>query len=250
MKILATMTIAALATAALAQGIVYEPMPNVKPLPAAESKIDGRVTGLNATAYDALAEIRSRKLVVTDERVAPYLQAALLKDGKIDAAEADLLNELTQPQIRTINVSREGAAPTDPALVTGTTAGQAKKIYFETLFPAEGLAASLAKGESEWKALIISARTNDEREAQITRALAEKLEQPLKESSKANAYKPVALAITQYYNWTVAAGPDPDTVIAGRILVYRAAYTADMKADNVMPDFLYNWLKNPPKPAN
>jgi hypothetical protein len=250
MKIFSTLALMVIGTAAMAQGVVVETLPNVKPLPPAESGINGRVEGLNATAYDALAEIRSRKLVVTDERVAPYLQAALLKDGKIDAAEADLLNELTQPRIRSINVSREGSASTEPTLTTGNTGGLAKKIYFDTLYPAEELAASLAKGESEWKALIGSARTYDGREAQITQMLAEKLAQPLKESSSANAYKPVAQAITQYYNWSVAAGPDPDTVMDGRILVYRAAYTADMKADNVMPDFLYSWLKNPPKAAN
>lgn len=237
------------AASALAQGVFVEPMPNVKPLPAAESKIDGRVAGLNATASDALAEIRSKGLSVTDERVAPYLQAALLKDGKIDAAEADLLNEMTQPRIRSINITREGAKPTDPVLVAITTSGTAKKLYFDTLYPASELAATVAKGEQGWKGLILSARSNDGRETQITNFLAEKFGEAWKQSNVANAYKPTTELIAQYHKWSMDAGTDADTIMAGRIIVYRAAYTADMKHDNKMPDFLYNWLKQPPKPA-
>lgn len=78
---------------------------------------DGKVENLQSAAYAVLAQVRARapdaytvegRLTATE---IDALAAAIRKDGKTDFAELDLLQELTQFDIRGINVYAGAASP-------------------------------------------------------------------------------------------------------------------------------------------
>lgn len=73
-------------------------------------QIDRQVTGLNQDVVKALQAIRNPANATVAE--AQEVRTAILKDGTIDAAEADLIAELTHKDSRTISVSgKESATP-------------------------------------------------------------------------------------------------------------------------------------------
>lgn len=230
-------------SALLAQGRVIEtpaPLPTVKPATNA-IVLDRKVAGVNADTYAALQAIAAAERALPLETRATKVIEEVKKDGKVDAAEADLLIELADPATRQIRIARAGAAPDEVPVELPTLSYQAK-LLLGTLYPAEAMAAQLDSGAKGWKALIAAARSHPRGEEQVTAFLAARMSERWAQSTTANAYAPYVNFISPMLDWSRAAGPDPDDVQAGKILAYRASAVADRNAQGAIPDFLYTWF--------
>jgi len=90
------------------------------------SQINGRVTGLNQDVFKALQQVKNPQQMSSAE--AQKLKTAILKDGKIDANEQDLLEELTANQTQVRVEARRESNFNPSALNFKATQGEAKTI--------------------------------------------------------------------------------------------------------------------------
>lgn len=89
--------------------------------------IDGRVQGLNRDAFTALQGIRNPRQMTTTE--ARRLESAIMRDNRIDAAEQDLIQELTSGRSQTVQITAAASAGFNPsALAFGQAQGEARTV--------------------------------------------------------------------------------------------------------------------------
>lgn len=203
--------------------------------------IDGRVADLNAATYAAFQAIKQRNPGSLTEKDAKELAAAIMSDGKVDAAEIDLLTEMTQSQFRNIRVFAVGTAPTSDQFVqTFPTVGNAKKVLLNVLNPAPDLPVEWAKPDHGWNTLVADYKSSPAREAAVLGFVAGEMAKKWEASNMGNGYKPLRDEIANIYGLSNRPGSDTAT---GKMLLYRAVHKVDDDAQGQVPDLLYNWIR-------
>lgn len=235
------------ATPALAQSwgnsslaVLPERPPNLRPADA--SVADGRAkASAEVLAVIAAAKDRSTRVMqVTD---AANIRSLLLIDGTLDEAELDLLDELTASAIRAITVSplSGNAQP----VITGTVSGDTRRVLegpLEQRYRAMWDAKDPVEG---WMRLLREARRSDASHSRVRAFLATMTLQAARESTAANVYRPLTQLVAAFSSRNEKL-PLADRTL-GRRLQYEAFVDGDFFAGGQMPDFIYSWLKLPPK---
>lgn len=210
--------------------------------------IDGNVSGLNRDVFTALQKVKDPKNM--SETEAKDVRAAIMKDNKIDAAEADLLQELTQDKAVQVKVGAQKTSDFQPSdLNFGKTSGAAK-VTLETLTKPVDLN-QLWNGGAEGKRKLIDLYSiSPTTRQQVTQFVATKLKEAWNTSNIGNGYAPLRNLIAEAYSTVDKA--DPKTFNNGRNLLYDSMKSVDRSTNDSIPDFLYQWLKTatqkPPAP--
>lgn len=218
------------------------PLPRVKGTIAAPPQVaDGKVTDLNQPVFAALQEIKRLNPGSLTQANAMTLRAAIVKDDRIDAAEADLLFEITRSAFRNITVTPVGAPASDGAkTMTFPAVGNAKTVLLRTLNPEVDLDAAWANGSPGWSQIIAASLESPEQDARVLKFVQGKIAEQWELSNSGNGYKPLRDLIGRYYGFSNSAGANTN---AGRSLLYRACNGVDRAAADQLPDFFYNWLR-------
>jgi hypothetical protein len=207
----------------------------------AHAAIDGKVAGLNAATYAALKDIKARNPGALTEKSAQEIAAAIRKDGKVDAAETDLLEEMTQSMFRSITITPAGAvAGSTEKVVSYPISGNAKRVLQNVLNPPADLAAEWAKPNHGWNIIVADYKKNPERAAKVLAFVTEEMAKKWAVSNQANGYKPLRDQLGKLYGLSNSMGADTN---AGRELLYKAMNIVDRNAQDAVPDFLYNWVR-------
>lgn len=218
------------------------PLPRVKGAIAAPPQVaDGKVRELNQPVFVALQEIKRRNPGSLTQTDALNLRAAIVKDEKIDAAEADLLFEITRSAFRNVTVTPAGApASGGPSTMTFPAYGNAKTVLLQTLDPQLDLDAAWANGSPGWSKMIAASLESPEQDARVLKFVQGKVADQWEVSDQRNGYKPLRDLIARYYGFSNSAGAN---TTAGRSLFYRACDGVDQASGGQVPDFLYNWVR-------
>ena len=200
--------------------------------------IDGKVAGLNTSTFTAFQDIKKRNPGAFTEANANELKAAINKDGKIDDAERDLLEEMTQSQFRSITVTQEGSSTAK--VVSYPVSGNAKKVLQDTLNPPLNLEDAWSKGNAGFNDIIKAYKKSPIEEARVTNFVSGKLAQAWEQSNMGNGYKPLRDMIGRLYGFSNSTGSDTNT---GRTILYKSMNQLDRNAKDSIPDFLYNWVR-------
>ncbi len=202
--------------------------------------IDGKVAGMNADTFTAFQNIKKRNPGAMTQANAEELKLAILKDNKIDDAERDLLEEMTQSQFRSITVTIANAKPTDAKIVSYPVSGNAKKVLQDVLNPPADLAAEWGNGVAGWNIIVREYKKSAVEEVRVVNFVAGKLALQWEQSNMKNGYKPLRDEIAKRYGYSNSASADANS---GRTLLYKAMNQVDRNAKDAVPDFLYNWVR-------
>jgi hypothetical protein len=213
----------------------------------ADAPVDGKVIGLNRTAFDTLNAGRKANLNnAFSEAEARNLSAAIMKpqpgekEATIDPVESDLLRELTQSGFRAINVFVEGSNA--EKLTVYTTWGNARSLLRQTLATPFDLEAAWAAQASGFTVITNAYAASEHARAKIAPFVQAKLAAAWDKSSKENIYKPLRDETSKLYGYSGAAGGNASN---GRMMIYECLRDLDFDRDDAIPDFLYTWLKVP-----
>lgn len=222
--------------------LLLPPLPRVKgTIAKAPDTWDGKVVGLNAEVYDAYdAIIRNNPGALTAKN-AMTLREAVIKDDQIDAAEADLLAEMTQSQFRSITITKVGAAANASKLTRYPCSGLSKTILSQTLHPALDLTAAWSNGSAGWQEMVLESRKNQTEEQRVATFLEARVSEAWETSNQGNGYKPFRDMLSKRYGYTKAAGFPASHAASARKLMIDACTSVDRKSGDKMPDFLYTW---------
>jgi len=204
----------------------------------AYAAIDGKVAGLNETAFAALSTIKKRNPGSLTQVSAKELATAIMADQVVDDAERDLLEEMTQSQFRNITVTPVG--DTTRLVKTFPSVGNAKKVLRDVLNPELDLDAAWTQGAGGWRDMSLAFNKSLDQETRVVAFVQGKLAEQWEVSNLGNGYKPIRDMIGKLYGYSNAAGADTKT---GRTILYRAMNQLDRNASDAVPDFLYNWTR-------
>lgn len=200
--------------------------------------IDGRVSGLNRDAFQALQQVKNPQKMTEAE--AKSVRSAIMKDGRIDAAEKDLLQEMTHDSGK-IQVSAQATADFHPADLNFTSATGEAKDRLDILANTPNLN-TLWDGGSEGRRKLIDFYSISPATARrATQFVASKVNQAWQKSNLTNGYGPLRDLIGEAYGAIKDA--DPETNSKGRTMYYDAAKMVDQYAGDAIPDFVYNWIR-------
>lgn len=224
------------------------------PSPVVTPNQNGKVVGLNDPVYRELASLRMGNPSVMTEAEAHRLKAAVLKDGRIDDIERDLLEELVQTQFRSITIT-PATAPTSATprivLLTGASplpakvtcypiSGNAKRVLVDVLRPALDLNAAWGQAGPGWQAIVREYKLGPVQEARVLTFVKAKLDEEWKKSNTGNGFKPYRDLVGRLYGYGSASGAD---ATGTRTVLYKAANEHDKANGDKVPDFLYNWIR-------
>ncbi len=201
--------------------------------------VNGRVNGLNNNVYDTLKEIKSKNKGALNPNDATKIAQAVKQDNKIDAAEEDLLVELTQNNVRSIRVS----SSKNPANTVsfGTAVGKTQKMLQETLIPTSELEKLSGQGAAGIKKLVSVYQRSPADAERVVKALAKKGAEAWEKSAVTNAYAPLRDMISASYSGVKAL--EGESHDAGRDMLHQSIKQIDLKKGDAIPDFLYNWIR-------
>lgn len=201
--------------------------------------IDGRVNNLNADVFGALQSIRSRNSGSLTEADARQLSQAIKKDGTIDAAEQDLLTELTQSNVRAITIS-SAQSPAN-SVTFGTTSGRTRQVLQETQTPTAQLRALAQQGGNGIRELTKIYQRSPADAERVVNVLASQGMSAWEQSSVGNAYGPLRGMISAAYSGvSQLEGQDNSDA---RNMLHKAMNQIDRANNDAVPDFLYNWIR-------
>lgn len=204
----------------------------------AHAAIDGKVAGLNETAFAALSAVKQRNPGSLTQVDAQELASAMMADHIVDAPEKDLLEEMTQSQFRNITVTPMG--DNTRSVKTFPTVGNAKKVLLGVLNPRLDLNAAWSRGSGGWTEMCLEFKKGAEQEAPVVAFVQGKLAEQWEASNMSNGYKPIRDMIGKLYGYSNSAGADTKT---GRTILYRAMSQLDRSTSDAVPDFIYNWTR-------
>lgn len=213
--------------------------PNVRPADAKNS--DGRATASREViaVLTAATQRPPRPLLGPD---AIRIRDLVLADGKLDDAEFDLIDELSEHSIRTIRITP--ATGSSEPLFVGTASGETLRAFeaiFEQRYRAQWDAKDPVKG---WTELLREAKISQASHGRIRRFLGTITIPAAQQSTVANTYAPARKFISDYALRNEKLPLAERTL--GRRLAYEAMVDADIYVRGALPEFIYSWLKNPP----
>lgn len=201
--------------------------------------IDGKVTNLNQQVASTLQRVQRATPGKITEAGANEIKKAILQDNKIDAGEQDLLDELTQTDVKQITVFAAGS--NSPVAVTYPAPGKAKQILESTKFHRDNLDGLWNNGAEGFKQLSEIAARSPEENTRIVDFVASKLTTSWEQSNMGNRYQPLRTVISNAYGFAGSSGGD--NVNRGRNILHAAMQKVDKQAGDSIPDFLYNWVR-------
>lgn len=205
----------------------------------AHATIDGQVAGLKADTFAVLNTIKQRiRNGPMQELDALELKGAIMRDGKIDDAERDLLEELTHNLFRGITVTQAGSSTV--RVIVYPTIGPARQALQNTLSPPLNLEAKWAQGAAGWNEIVANYRKGAIEENRVVNFVSAKLGLDWAASNMGNSYKPLRDRIAQLYGYSGTPGVDTTN---GRVILYKAMKKLDAEQSDRVPDFLYNWTR-------
>lgn len=189
--------------------------------------------------------VETRRVVPTglDPAAASQVLEVLLEDKRLDMAEYDFLDELTQPRIRA--VALRTADKTIEPLIMGTQSGAVARIFTTALDEHVERILGNPPTPQGWEQILGLAEYSYASELRIRALLTRRLKERLDQSSAGNAYAPFSDLLT-LHDKNNATLP-PERANAGRILLWMACKDLDNATqDKALPDILYEWVR--PKP--
>lgn len=171
------------------------------------------------------------------ERYALALAEALWKDGALDEAETDLLDELTHESTPPglVVISGEGAAAT---LTRPTASGGTLLFLHWAKIPMQ----MRTKGwEKDLGPFVVYANGSPENEKQVFAFLTLDLARAYVSSNAVTYFRPFKLRI-QAMEERANALP-PESVGSAKALIYKAAEQLDRLESGLLQDFLYKYLQ-------
>lgn len=205
--------------------------------------LNGRAEATDAIMA-VLVESRKRaEIGPLIEAEAVEIRRLILADGKVDAAEDDLIRELVSPHVRAITISPRGGR--GDAVVLGTQSGK-PRAQLEGILLERYDRYWQDRNGAGWKELVREAGKSKTDHDRILYHLAKPATDIALQSTAANAYKPVRDMISGIFG---ANNPLPAAdQERGRRLLYGIMVAVDANMAGELPDFLYNWIR--PKPAS
>jgi len=167
---------------------------------------------------------------------------AIDRDGVVDPAEFDLLDELCMQKPRSIAVvSKED--PNTPLLLPTVFGDSARRFEAVLDRPVKGWIDAKVPEEG-WAKLLGAAEYSDTSELRVRAHLTEALRAAWAKSDVSNAYKVFSDLLTVWFkaNGTL---PEPKHPL-GRWLLFAAAKDLDGQSGDKIPDFLYTWIRPMP----
>lgn len=195
---------------------------------------DDKVKGLNALAFKTLEALSAP---VWDQRHALALSAALWKDGNLDAAETDLLEELTNESSPpgSVEVASDGAEAT----LTRQTASGITLVYLHCAKMPEQIRKT--GWINDMGPFVVYAGESPQHETQIIAFLTLDLAHVYLSSNFANSYLPFRRRL-QAMEERANALP-PERVGPAKAVIYKAAEQLDRLESDRLQDFLYKYMQ-------
>jgi hypothetical protein len=236
----------AIATPAMAQKDPFEKpivIDNSLTPPIPATPTDGKVDGLGVDVFRTLQTLREKNPDSLTEADANEIKKAVLADGKIDAVERDLLDELVTSfyRIYGITITAAGAQPGDPVVKLFPVSQNAKRVLISVLrfdFPS-----AWAKGKEGWTAMIDESKKNEQERTRVVDFVGTMFAAEWAKGTQADAYKPLRDLLARHYGF-VETQPDGRADYGKRIL-FLAMRKVDEDEDGRVPDFIYLWLYQP-----
>jgi hypothetical protein len=213
--------------------------PLVTELPPATPR-DGRVAGLGEGVMVVLRRIKASNVVPLRENEALLLRDAVMADGAIDSAERDLLDEMINPQVRSVLIA-DPAAGGSSQIVFYPFFGKAREIVMDTIEPPIDFASAWAGGNDGWRVIVEEASKGGYRESRAEIFVTQQLERVWNESNLSNSYKPYRDEVIRLYSASMALSGAQ--VVPARQLLFNASNRLDEQRGDAIPDYLYNWIK-------
>ena len=209
--------------------------------PTPRTPLDGKVQGLNLPVFEQVRALRSAGGPGLTAAAADHLIRAIRADGAVDDAEWDLLDELCNARTRSITITpaADSAAPHESVSLTSVAGDTLTRIV--AAIPVLDLEKAWNDGASGWAAITAEHGRGGVTALRTVHFVADKLAAEWRQSTTANAYKPVTAIITERYKLCDAVGDEAKT--ASRTLLREAMVLVDVYDAGKLPDFLYNWIK-------
>ncbi|MGE3727359.1 MAG: hypothetical protein AB7I41_17495 [Candidatus Sericytochromatia bacterium] len=206
------------------------------------SPTDGKVSGLNADVFRTMSYIRTNNPNgPMQAKDAEMLQKSILKDGKVDESEADLLNELNNNSTNAITISAQKTAYFNPKdLNFSLKVSDSAKAILSNVKPGDKpapvtLDSLWSGGPAGFKKMLDFYRSSPKEADQVREFLSAKVDQAWQKSSWSNGYGPLRAVIMEgYNNLSKLEGADNDL---GRNIFYES-----LKKTGA-PDMLYSWIR-------
>ncbi|MBF2053501.1 MAG: hypothetical protein IGS03_08560 [Candidatus Sericytochromatia bacterium] len=200
--------------------------------------IDGRVNNLNRDVFSALQNVANPARLT--EQDAKNIRSAIMKDGGIDAAERDLLNELTS-NTSNIQINAQSSSSFSPSALNFQPAQGEAQSTLNTIKQPINLDRLWSNGSEGLTEMIELSSISPATRQAVTQFVAGKFLQSWNSSSVTNGYAPLRETLSNAYS--AIQNSDPETNTNGRWLYYNAMKMVDNRAGDRIPDMLYNWIR-------
>jgi len=191
--------------------------------------------------WDYLASLSRRHastFVAPTQAESNALLALAKKDGKLDASEIDMLEELSSDVTRSMSI----ICSDDPSLRVSLGPFT---VFINTFNPElDALWLSVWNlGEEGWPTLAEAYGREDlpRLRERITRVASAQVGKVAGQSSMSNRYQPLRDLLGERYGWNNAVAAEHQR--GGRLLLFRATERVDRTNGDTMPNFLYDWTK-------
>jgi len=199
---------------------------------------DGRVMASPAI-MEVVSQTWYRSSTIMSETEVRKLAEVVMADGRLDSDELDLIDELTVPRIRAINISPRSG--TGRMMVVGTLSGENKRLLEQ---PMEAYYAALygdGKTAKRWEELVRQSQISDGALERVRGFLANKTAAAAQASTVANVYEPARTLIKDWLAHNKALPAELQD--RGNWLIFQSFEKGDAATDGKLPDFIYNWTK-------
>ncbi|MEZ0369128.1 MAG: hypothetical protein ACAI44_08605 [Candidatus Sericytochromatia bacterium] len=202
--------------------------------------IDGKVSNLNRDVFTALQGVKDPKQMTAAET--QNLRTAILKDKHIDAAESDLLQELTQDSHQSISIGAQKSPDFSPQDMSFGPAQGPNRQSLQALRTHPDELNRLWNGGKDGMAELVKLYGGPPVARNMVMGfVGNQFKEAWTKSNVSNGYAPLRESIAKAY--ATVNSDDPAAARNGRLMLYDAAQNLDRYVSGTIPDFLYNWLK-------
>lgn len=192
--------------------------------------------------FAILQNVRADSRGTLNELEARQIADAIRADGKLDALEIDLIDELSASSIRAIRIAPEKG--NGEPVILGTQSGPALRVFDELM--TEHLTGLFGTDRTAqgWEALVRYSLTSQTAYKRCQNYLAPGALAAAKQSTVPNTYKPIREYVSGLYaHNNQLPQEEPALNDRGRWLIYMSVKLADIDMSDQLPDFLYSWIR-------